>query len=164
MEYFRFKKWLVSLPEILCASGSRKSLKTKCLCSKVTTFVQERGVEVVCGDCLNVQFRSCMFDVVISIAVLHHMTTEQRRINALREIGRILRPGGRAMVTSWAMEQSVDGKSSNYVQQGGVEDVRSTSRDATNSKNSPHSQHLPIHKPRTQFESQGKQMKNAQLI
>jgi alkylated DNA repair protein alkB family protein 8 len=108
---------------------------------------RERGLEVVCGDCLNVQFRSCLFDVVISIAVLHHMTTERRRIKALREIGRILRPGGRAMVTSWAMEQSLDGQSSNYVQQGGPVA-------ALKSNNSPHSQHLPIHKPRTQFESQ----------
>ena len=76
------------------------------------------------------------------------MTTEERRVEALREVGRVLRPGGRAMVTSWAMKQSDNhGISSNYVQQ---------SSDGSDSGiNSPNSQQLPIHKPRTEFASQG---------
>ena len=101
---------------------------------------------MVCGDCTNVQFRDSVFDFSISIAVLHHMTTEKRRILALREIGRILKSGGRAMVTSWAKNQSEKGKSSNYVQQGGIKERN----------NSLNSQQLPIHKARTQFAAAGK--------
>ena len=45
------------------------------------------------------------FDAAISIAVLHHVSSAVRRQLAVREILRILRPGGRALITVWAREQ-----------------------------------------------------------
>ena len=45
------------------------------------------------------------FDAVLSIAVLHHVTTPGRRIQMLTELLRILKPGGRALVTVWATHQ-----------------------------------------------------------
>ena len=59
-------------------------------------------------DCLRLPYRADLFDAVICIAVIHHLSTEERRIAALRELTRILRPGGRLLVYVWAMEQ--DGK------------------------------------------------------
>lgn len=47
-------------------------------------------------------FRDGVFDAVISIAVLHHIACEEDRRDFLREIARVLRPGGRAYVTVWA--------------------------------------------------------------
>ena len=44
-------------------------------------------------------------DYVISIAVLHHFSTEQNRIGALRELQRIVRVGGSVVMTVWAFEQ-----------------------------------------------------------
>ena len=49
--------------------------------------------------------RSNFFDAVISIGVIHHFSTQSRRIKAVKELCRILRPGGRLMVYVWAMEQ-----------------------------------------------------------
>jgi SAM-dependent methyltransferase len=46
-------------------------------------------------------------DHVLSIAVLHHFATEARRRDALRELVRVLRPGGTALVFVWALEQEV---------------------------------------------------------
>ena len=77
-------------------------------------------------------------DYVISIAVLHHMASIERRLSALGEIGRILKRGGKAMVTSWATDQSGNG-GSNYVKKT-VED-----------HNGPKSTPLPIHKGKIIF-------------
>ena len=44
------------------------------------------------------------------IAVLHHISSEARRLRLLRELTRVLRPGGRALVTVWASQQEEPGK------------------------------------------------------
>jgi alkylated DNA repair protein alkB family protein 8 len=53
-------------------------------------------------------FRSKIFDAVIAIAVIHHIPTIEGRVQALREIHRLLKPGGRALIYVWAMEQKKD--------------------------------------------------------
>jgi len=42
---------------------------------------------------------------VISIAVIHHFSTDSLRIQAIEEIYRILRIGGKALIYVWAYEQ-----------------------------------------------------------
>lgn len=66
---------------------------------------ESHGAAAVVADCLNAPFRSGTFDAALSIAVLHHLSTEARRVQALREAGRLLRPGGRLLVYCWSYEQ-----------------------------------------------------------
>ena len=47
---------------------------------------------------------------MLCIAVLHHISTVERRIAMLAELARVLRCGGRAIVTVWASEQEQPGK------------------------------------------------------
>jgi hypothetical protein len=42
---------------------------------------------------------------VLCIAVLHHISTVERRLQLLRELARVLKPGGQGIVTVWATEQ-----------------------------------------------------------
>ena len=49
-------------------------------------------------------------DAVLCIAVLHHISTLERRLAMLAELARVLRLGGRALVTVWASEQEQPGK------------------------------------------------------
>lgn len=53
------------------------------------------------------KLRSNYFDAVVSIGVIHHLSTEKRRIRALQELERILRPGGKIMIYVWALEQKL---------------------------------------------------------
>lgn len=48
---------------------------------------------------------SNLFDAVISIGVIHHFSTKSRRSIAIKELCRILRPGGKLMIYVWAYEQ-----------------------------------------------------------
>ncbi|XP_033111028.1 uncharacterized protein LOC117112082 [Anneissia japonica] len=75
-------------------------------CSKLTEIAQQRGHNVLICDNINLPYRSGSCDAVISIAVIHHFATVERRVRALQELARITRPGGRLMVCVWALEQS----------------------------------------------------------
>eukprot|EP00051_Salpingoeca_urceolata_P014997 m.191832 g.191832 ORF g.191832 m.191832 type:complete len:589 (-) comp18254_c3_seq4:39-1805(-) len=68
-----------------------------------------RGTTMAC-DNMNVPLRSDTFDGALSIAVLHHFSTEARRLQALREVARVVRPGGRFLVYAWALEQENDSR------------------------------------------------------
>lgn len=41
----------------------------------------------------------------MSLAVIHHFATTERRVSAIRELARVLRIGGRMIITVWALEQ-----------------------------------------------------------
>jgi ubiquinone/menaquinone biosynthesis C-methylase UbiE len=45
------------------------------------------------------------FDAVICAAVVHHFSTQERRVRAFKEISRVLRKKGRALVSGWSKEQ-----------------------------------------------------------
>ena len=44
-------------------------------------------------------------DYIMSIAVIHHLSTSNRRLASLKEIYRVLKIGGRALIYAWAKEQ-----------------------------------------------------------
>ena len=46
-----------------------------------------------------------MFDAVVSIGVVHHFCSPDRRVKAIQELTRIMRPGGKLMLYVWAYEQ-----------------------------------------------------------
>ncbi|CDI86134.1 hypothetical protein, conserved [Eimeria praecox] len=62
------------------------------------------GPRLLQADCLHTCIRDEVADGVICIAVLHHLTTEARRQQALGELARITRPGGRILIYVWALE------------------------------------------------------------
>lgn len=69
-------------------------------------------------DCLHIPVRSQAVDACISIAVIHHLATAERRLAAIREMARLLRSGGRALIYVWAKDQRAnDNKKSAYLLQ-----------------------------------------------
>ncbi|KAL7457868.1 hypothetical protein ACHAWC_011438 [Mediolabrus comicus] len=65
---------------------------------------------VAVADCLHIPLRSDCCDAAICIAVMHHLSTEARRIRCLAELKRIVKVGGRFNVQAWALEQENDSK------------------------------------------------------
>ncbi|XP_042136353.1 tRNA (carboxymethyluridine(34)-5-O)-methyltransferase ALKBH8 isoform X3 [Peromyscus maniculatus bairdii] len=76
---------------------------------------RERQFQALVCDALSVPFRSESFDACISIAVIHHFSTAERRVAALQELARLLRPGGQALIYVWAMEQEYKNQKSKYL-------------------------------------------------
>jgi alkylated DNA repair protein alkB family protein 8 len=60
---------------------------------------------VAVADCMNLPLRSKSFDAAICVAVMHHLSTEARRIRCIEELERIVKIGGTINIQAWAMEQ-----------------------------------------------------------
>ncbi|XP_050355403.1 uncharacterized protein LOC126776735 [Nymphalis io] len=89
-------KYLSVNPSVFAVGGDR--------CTRLATQAHHHNNEVVVCDNLCLPFRDESFDAVLSIAVVHHFATVERRAMALRELARITRIGGRLLLTVWAME------------------------------------------------------------
>ncbi len=61
------------------------------------------------ADCVSLPVRDGVFDASICIAVLHHLSTVDRRVAVLRESLRVVKPGGFFLVYAWAQEQEETG-------------------------------------------------------
>ena len=98
------------------------------------------------ADCLLLPYKDNSFDAAISIAVIHHLSTQERRKRAISEILRILKTGGRCLIYVWAKEQTKDSVKSTYLKYN-----------CKSQKNNEKEQKelfgvtLPIHENRTEF-------------
>ncbi|XP_055384619.1 alkylated DNA repair protein alkB homolog 8 [Condylostylus longicornis] len=103
-------------------------------------------------DCLSIPFRNGSVDGCLSIAVIHHLATEERRFQALKEIARVLTPGGKALIYVWAKNQCADSKKSSYLRQktGGNDLCEKTTKQIEDAN----AFSLPIHTNRTEFKAQ----------
>ncbi|XP_033631422.1 alkylated DNA repair protein alkB homolog 8-like [Asterias rubens] len=82
---------------------------------KLIEICKERRFEAFTCDGLNLSIRNSSVDACICIAVIHHFSTENRRLAAIEEISRVLRPGGLALIYVWAKEQERQQKKSHYI-------------------------------------------------
>lgn len=114
---------------------------------------RKRGFEVLQCDCLYLPYRDESVDVAISIAVIHHLSTRERRRRAISEMIRVLRPRGRCLIYVWAMEQHKDSANSLYLKYGKKSKEREKiDRSGINrEKISECHLTLPIHENRTNF-------------
>lgn len=89
-----------------------------------TRFLEERGYEVICADiswgmlmvarkrainpvqcdAARLPFRSNSFGTVLYLATIHHLPKEER-LGSLKEIERVLKPGGKLIISAWALFQ-----------------------------------------------------------
>ena len=93
-------------------SGNGKNLQNKnCyniatdLCEKFLEITNKKGIDSLQLNNLSIPLKNNMADYVLSIAVIHHLTTEERRYKAVSEMIRILKPGGKMIIQVWAMKQ-----------------------------------------------------------
>ncbi|MEM4318467.1 MAG: class I SAM-dependent methyltransferase [Candidatus Pacearchaeota archaeon] len=59
------------------------------------------AVKLKLAEATNLPFLEKSFDYILCIAVLHHLQGEKARIKALKEIWRVLKPGGEAFISVW---------------------------------------------------------------
>lgn len=119
---------------------------------KLVKICRNNGLEVLVADNLKLPLRSEIADACISIAVLHHMATETRRIIAMEELVRILKVNGKALIYVWAMEQKNVKESSNYLNLS--RDTKVNKTDSQRHQIDFMGTKLPVHINRTQFPQQ----------
>ena len=53
----------------------------------------------IIADCTNLPFNDNSFEYIICIAVIHHLSTYKRKLKALKEIQRLLKSDGKALIS-----------------------------------------------------------------
>jgi len=59
------------------------------------------AVRLTMADVRYLPYAEGTFDRAISVATYHHLKGKEERLKALRELGRVLKPGGEAFITVW---------------------------------------------------------------
>jgi alkylated DNA repair dioxygenase AlkB/ubiquinone/menaquinone biosynthesis C-methylase UbiE len=67
-------------------------------------YLRDRPAVAV-ADCMSIPLRDRSCDAAICIAVMHHLSTKERRIRCVEELARVVRVGGMINIQAWAMEQ-----------------------------------------------------------
>lgn len=144
--------------DVGCGNGKYLGLNdkiTKLGCDRSEALLQvciDRNYQVFQCDCLQLPFSDSSINACISIAVIHHLATRERRLKAIKEMLRILKINGLALIYVWAKDQQKDNKKTSYLLQHQrkdndhlkSEEIATLSIDETKIE-------LPIHRNRTQF-------------
>ncbi|XP_044007284.1 alkylated DNA repair protein alkB homolog 8-like isoform X2 [Aphidius gifuensis] len=133
-------KYLIEKPEIFMIGCDRSS--------GLLDICKKRSREVLLSNCLQLLFKSNSLDAAICIAVIHHLSTPDRRRNAFIEILRVLRPGGKCLIYVWAKEQRRDSKDSTYLR---FNSKKTNDNHSTDVKKIFDNLTLNIHENRTNF-------------
>ena len=73
-------------------------------CEKLVEICKNKGFNVFKDDILNTTYNNETFNYVICIAVVHHLNSEEKHIDAINELLRILKINGELLFTLWAYE------------------------------------------------------------
>ena len=79
-------------------------------CQNLIKICHDRNLNVVECDVTSLPFKDNSFDYAICIAVLHHLSNEERRVQAIKEALRILKFGGKILYSVWSYEQDPDSR------------------------------------------------------
>nr|XP_057935300.1 alkylated DNA repair protein alkB homolog 8 [Doryrhamphus excisus] len=107
--------------DVGCGNGKYLAVNPEVIsvgCDRSSTLVQicaDRGFQALVSDALCVPLRTATCDACISIAVIHHFSTPERRLAAVKELVRLLKPGGHALIYVWAFEQEYNRQKSKYL-------------------------------------------------
>lgn len=103
--------------DIGCGNGKNMQLRPSELeyigidiSDEMVIICQTHGFNVQHGDILSIPFVDNFVDACMSIAVIHHLDTREKRVNAIRELTRITKPGGKILIYVWAFEQPPESK------------------------------------------------------
>ena len=77
-------------------------------CPEFVKIVRDKGLDCRLGDMIYLPFEDATADAVMCIAAFHHLATPERRVAALTEMFRVLKPTGKAMISVWSKKQPKD--------------------------------------------------------
>ena len=109
------KKYIDNIPkdsniaDIGCGNG-KNMYRDDCsmigvdFCDEFVKLCKFKGKNVIKGNCLKIPLKSNYYDVVLNIAVLHHLSSVDRRIDAINELIRIAKHKGKILIQVWGFE------------------------------------------------------------
>ncbi|BAM39065.1 uncharacterized protein TOT_010000528 [Theileria orientalis strain Shintoku] len=98
--------------DVGCGNGKYLNSRSDCfflgidVCSALLQICVEKGKgDLLLSNNLRLALRDNLADLTLSIAVIHHFSTVNRRLEAIRELIRCTRPRGKILIYVWSFEQ-----------------------------------------------------------
>lgn len=74
-------------------------------CNKFIEICREKGLDTVYSEMTRLDAADASADAILCVAALHHLSCEKTRVLALKEMMRVLKPGGRILLSVWSINQ-----------------------------------------------------------
>ena len=96
--------------DIGCGNGRNMNFKNLNFigidnCENFVKICNEKNLNVVTSNITEIPFKSDTADAILCIAVFHHLSTNENRIKALLELKRIVKSGGKILLSVWSINQ-----------------------------------------------------------
>lgn len=118
LEYINKQSDKTVILDLACGNGRHLAPASKCCHSVIGGDKSRRLIDIaremtkeienihlVCLDARCLPFKNESIPTILFVASLHNIAGKKNRLNALKEIRRVLRPGGTALITVWARWQ-----------------------------------------------------------
>ena len=98
------------LYDIGCGSGRNMNYKDYNFigvdnCDEFLSICRSNGQQVVKASMTNIPLHDKSCDGIMCIAAFHHLSTPERRVQALQEMKRLLKDDGRILLSVWSIKQ-----------------------------------------------------------
>jgi len=74
-------------------------------CEKFVTLCKSKNLNVINANMTAIPLKSNSADAILCIAVFHHLENKENRVNALLEMKRLIKIGGKIMLSTWSINQ-----------------------------------------------------------
>ena len=108
-----------TLLEIGCGNGKNLLYRKDLNCigtdfvPNMVSITSKKGIPCILANALQLPFSNNSIDNAISVAVFHHLSSEERRKEAFLEMIRVMKIGGRGLLVVWAFEQQLNNSKTN---------------------------------------------------
>lgn len=100
--------------DIGCGNGKNMNIRPDIifkgidLSDELVKICKKKGLDVIESSMTSLPFPDNSFDAFLAVASYHHLSNDDLRKQALNEMYRVLKDGGKGLIVVWALEQPDD--------------------------------------------------------
>jgi SAM-dependent methyltransferase len=102
--------------EVGCGNGKNMKLRSDIIfdgCDISPEFVkicESRGLNVIEANNLSLPYADNCYNYTLSVAVIHHLSSFENRLQSIKELVRVTKPNGKIFIEVWAYEQGPESR------------------------------------------------------
>lgn len=74
-------------------------------CESFVSICKSKNFSVINSNITKIPLNNNSADAIICIAVFHHLSSQENRIKSLLEMKRLIKPGGKILISTWSINQ-----------------------------------------------------------
>ena len=74
-------------------------------CESFVSICKSKNLSVINSNITKIPLNNNSADAIICIAVFHHLSSVENRVQSLLEMKRLIKPGGKILISTWSINQ-----------------------------------------------------------